>query len=200
MLNERKADFMAVGMSHDMLVHVFKEVYQALCEEFKENEKAHKKLGMQIHKTQPQVTYFKRLTETAHTPTQGSIDAAGWDLYADLQDIEQLTIEPGATVMIHTGISVALPENTFGAVYARSGLASKKGLAPANKVGVVDADYRGEVMVVLHNHSQSTQIIENGERIAQLVIQPYIKADFIELDELDNTSRGSGGFGSTGAK
>lgn len=200
MLNEKKADFIANGMSHDMLVHVFKEVYQALCTEFKENEEAHKKLSMQIHKIQPRITYFKRLTETAHIPTQGSTEAAGWDLYADLQDIESITIEPGDTVMIHTGIAMALPESTFGAIYARSGLASKKGLAPANKVGVVDADYRGEVMVALHNHSHFTQTIEAGERIAQLVIQPYIKADFIELDELDNTTRGEGGFGSTGAK
>ena len=113
---------------------------------------------------------------------------------------ESVTIEPGKTVLIHTGIAMEVPEGYAGLIYARSGLATKKGLAPANKVGVVDADYRGEIMVALHNHSKETATVENGERIAQMVITPYLMADFVECDELSDTVRGEGGFGSTGRK
>ena len=117
-------------------------------------------------------------------------------LYACLD--EAITIEPGQTVMVHTGIAMEIPEGFAGLVYARSGLASKKGLAPANKVGVVDADYRGEIMVALHNHGTQAQTVEPEERIAQLVIAPYIVGAFHQVDELSDTVRGAGGFGSTG--
>lgn len=141
---------------------------------------------------------LKKLNDTAILPTYGSAYAAGADLYA-LPDTD-VTIEPGQTVLIHTGIALELPIGYAGLIYARSGLASKKGLAPANKVGVVDCDYRGEVMVALHNHGTMTQTVSGGERIAQLVITPYITASFIEADELSDTARGAGGFGSTGTK
>ena len=111
-----------------------------------------------------------------------------------------VTIAPGETYLVHTGISVAVPEGYAGLIYARSGLATKKGLAPANKVGVIDADYRGEIMVALHNHSAQPAEIDNGERIAQMVITPFLTAEFVERDELDETERGTGGFGSTGTK
>lgn len=140
---------------------------------------------------------FKRLNKNAHAPTYGSEFAAGADLYA-LTDGEAISLAPGATVMVHTGIAVEIPEGYAGFVYARSGIASKRGLAPANKVGVVDSDYRGEIMVSLHNHSASVQEIADGERIAQLVIAPFLAVDFTECDELSDTVRGEGGFGSTG--
>lgn len=141
---------------------------------------------------------IKKLDDRAVIPTYGSDFSAGCDLYAVTdQDID---IKPGETVMIHTYLSMEIPVGYAGLIYARSGLASKKGLAPANKVGVVDADYRGEIMVALHNHSNDTQTISNGERIAQLVITPFLKASFIETDELSDTVRGAGGFGSTGTK
>ena len=127
----------------------------------------------------------KKLDERAVLPVYGSEFAAGADLYA-LTDGE-VAFLPGETKLIHTGL-----------IYARSGLATKRGLAPANKVGVVDSDYRGEVMVALHNHSDKEQVIGAGERIAQLVITPFLKAEFFEADELDETARGAGGFGSTG--
>jgi dUTP pyrophosphatase len=111
-----------------------------------------------------------------------------------------VVIEPGQTVLIHTGLAAEIPIGYAGLIYARSGLASKKGLAPANKVGVVDADYRGEIMVALHNHSDAAASVTHGERIAQLVIAPFLAADFNEVDELNDTERGSGGFGSTGTK
>ena len=139
---------------------------------------------------------IKKLDEKAVIPTYGSEYAAGADLYACLD--EAITIEPGQTVMVHTGIAMEIPEGFAGLVYARSGLASKKGLAPANKVGVVDADYRGEIMVALHNHSNEMQKIEKYERIAQIVFTPYYAATFNEVDELTDTVRGEGGFGSTG--
>lgn len=141
---------------------------------------------------------IKKLNDTAILPTYGSAYAAGADLYA-LPDPD-VTIEPGQTVLIHTGIALELPIGYAGLIYARSGLASKKGLAPANKVGVIDCDYRGEVMVALHNHGTVSQTVSGGERIAQLVITPYITASFVEADELSDTARGAGGFGSTGTK
>ena len=141
---------------------------------------------------------IKKLNEEAKIPTYGTDYAAGADLYALTEDI--VTIMPGETKLIKTGISMEIPTGYAGLIYARSGLASKKGLAPANKVGVVDSDYRGEIMVALHNHSNEERQIENGERIAQFVITPYLKACFEELDSLDDTQRGENGFGSTGTK
>lgn len=141
---------------------------------------------------------IKRLNDNAIIPTYGSEYAAGCDLYACLNDKE--IIEPGETKLIKTGISLEIPINYAGLIYARSGLASKKGLAPANKVGVIDSDYRGEIMVALHNHSNETRKIESHERIAQLVVTPFLKVNFNEVDELDETVRGAGGFGSTGNK
>lgn len=141
---------------------------------------------------------IKKLDENAVIPTYGSEYAAGADLYACTDG--SVTINPGETVLIHTGIAMELPLGTVGLIYARSGLASKKDLAPANKVGVVDCDYRGEVMVALHNHGLVPRTIENGERIAQMVIAPYYTAEFAEVEELSETVRGEGGFGSTGTK
>ena len=141
---------------------------------------------------------IKKLRENATVPTYGSEFAAGADLYAATEDA--VTIAPGETKLIPTGIAMEIPVGYAGFIYARSGLASKKGLAPANKVGVVDADYRGEVMVALHNHGTTEQTIEMGERIAQMVIAPFITANFIESETLEDTVRGAGGFGSTGSK
>lgn len=138
---------------------------------------------------------FKKLNDGAIVPKYGTSYAAGADLYAC--EGKDVTIEPHQTVFIHTGIALAIPEGTVGLIYARSGLASKRSLAPANKVGVIDSDYRGEIIVSLHNHGDVAQIVADKERIAQLVIAPYYTADFIE-DELDDTARGSNGFGSTG--
>lgn len=140
----------------------------------------------------------KKLKENAILPTYGSEFAAGADLYA-LPD-KEIVIAPGETKLIHTGLAMEIPQGYGGFIYARSGLASKCGLAPANKVGVVDADYRGEVMVALHNHSQVAQTVAAGERVAQLVIAPFLKVDFEEADVLQDTVRGAGGFGSTGTK
>ena len=111
-----------------------------------------------------------------------------------------MAVRPGETVLIHTGLAMAIPRGYVGLVYARSGLATKQGLAPANKVGVIDADYRGELMVALHNHSGEMRVVEDGDRVAQLVIAPYLTAEFAEAEDLDGTGRGAGGFGSTGAK
>ena len=141
---------------------------------------------------------IKKLNPEAVVPTYGSEYSAGADLYACEENT--VTIAPGETKLIRTGLAVEIPEGFGGFIYARSGLAAKKGLAPANKVGVVDADYRGEVMVALHNHSSLTQTVEKGERVAQLVIAPFLKADFTVADELSDTVRGEGGFGSTGTK
>lgn len=138
----------------------------------------------------------KKLSENATLPTYGSEFAAGADLYALTE--EEIIIKAGETKLVHTGIALEIPEGYAGFIYARSGLASKRGLAPANKVGVIDADYRGEVMVALHNHSQIDQSIMPKERIAQLVIAPFLKAEFYETEELSDTVRGEGGFGSTG--
>ena len=140
---------------------------------------------------------IKKLNENAIIPTYGSPFSAGADLYSAMDDV---TIEPHATTLIKTGLALELPIGFAGLIYARSGLASKRGLAPANKVGVIDCDYRGEVMVALHNHSGAAQTVAKGERIAQLVITPYVVADFEEADELSETVRGEGGFGSTGTK
>lgn len=140
-----------------------------------------------------------KLQDNAVLPTRGSNQAAGYDLYACLDD-EKLTIAPQHTVLVGTGLAVAIPDGYFGAIFARSGLASKKGLRPANCVGVCDSDYRGEYKVALHNDSDSDQIITNGERIAQLVVLPYLPVAFELVDSLDNTERGDGGFGSTGTK
>ena len=144
-----------------------------------------------------QTVKFIRLNEKAVTPSYGSAAAAGADLYACTEG-ETITFNPGETKLIHTGIAMQIPDGLVGLIYARSGIATKRGLAPANKVGVVDADYRGEVMVALHNHSDKDAVIEDNERIAQLVIAPFLKADFCEADELSETVRGEGGFGSTG--
>lgn len=141
---------------------------------------------------------IKKLNENATIPTYGSTFAAGCDLYACLE--EPMVIAPHSTVKVPTGIAMELPENMVGLVYARSGLATKRHLAPANKVGVIDADYRGEIIVALHNHSDEVQTIDAKERVAQLVIAPYYQADFEEVDDLSTTERGAGGFGSTGTK
>ena len=141
---------------------------------------------------------IKRLDEKAVVPTYGTEYSEGADLYA-LSDAD-ITVMPHETTLVHTGISLEIPEGYAGLIYARSGLASKRSLAPANKVGVIDADYRGEVMVALHNHSDKPQTISAGERIAQLVIAPFLKAEFELADKLSDTTRGAGGFGSTGKK
>ncbi len=139
---------------------------------------------------------IKKVREGAIVPKYGSEYAAGADLYACTDG--EVTIAAGETKVIPTGIALALPIGYAGLIYARSGLATKSGLAPANKVGVVDCDYRGEVMVALHNHSSESRTINSGDRIAQLVITPYITAVFEVRDELSQTARGAGGFGSTG--
>lgn len=138
----------------------------------------------------------KKLKENAILPTYGSPEAAGADLYACLEN--PITIQPGESVFIPTGLSMELPKGYVGLIYARSGLACKKGLAPANKVGVIDSDYRGEFIVVLHNHGGQPCEISHGERIAQLVITPVFTPGFIEVAELSDTVRSDGGFGSTG--
>ena len=138
----------------------------------------------------------KKLKETAILPTYGSPAAAGADLYAPQG--EGYTVAPGETVFVKTGLSAEIPAGYAGFVYARSSLGSKRGLAPANKVGVIDSDYRGEIMVALYNHSGETQTVMGGERVAQLVIAPVVRAVFSEADELSDTARGAGGFGSTG--
>ena len=138
----------------------------------------------------------KILREGAKLPTYGSAEAAGADLYACLE--ADVTVEPGQTVFIPTGFAMAVPKGCAGLVYARSGMACKRGLAPANKVGVVDSDYRGEIMVALHNHGSEAQIISHGERIAQMIITPVLTPGYAVAETLDNTLRGEGGFGSTG--
>ena len=143
-----------------------------------------------------QTVRVKKLRENAVLPSYGSDYAAGADLYA----CNAVTVEPGATEFVQTGLALEVPAGYAGLVYARSGLACKKGLAPANKVGVIDADYRGEIMVALYNHSSQAVEIEPGERVAQLVITPYLTAVFEETEELSDTVRGEGGSGSTGRK
>ena len=138
----------------------------------------------------------KKLSQNAILPTYGSAEAAGADLYACLD--EAVVIAPGQTVFVPTGIAMEVPKGCAGLIYARSGLACKRGLAPANKVGVIDSDYRGPIIVALHNHGNVEQIIAHGERIAQMVITPVLTPYYVQSDELDDTQRGNGGFGSTG--
>lgn len=138
-----------------------------------------------------------KLRDGAVVPRYATQYAAGADLCACLE-CESITVSPGETVFIKTGIALEIPNGLAGFIYARSGISCKRGLAPANKVGVIDSDYRGEITVALYNHSGEDRMVENGERIAQLVIAPYIKADFKECDTLIKTERGEGGFGSTG--
>lgn len=140
----------------------------------------------------------KKLRESARLPHRGSAFAAGYDLYAAPEDGNPIEIAPHTTAMVGTGLAVAIPEGYFGGVFARSGLASRQGLRPANCVGVIDADYRGECTVALHNDTDEKRTIQPGDRIAQLVILPFLAAEFDETDTLPETERGAGGFGSTG--
>ncbi len=139
----------------------------------------------------------KKLHPAAKLPTYGSTEAAGADLYACLE--EPVTIAPGETVWIPTGLALEVPKGCAGLVYARSSLGAKRGLAPANKVGVIDSDYRGEIRVVLLNHGKVAQTIAHGERVAQFLITPVLTPAYVEVTELTDTDRGAGGFGSTGA-
>lgn len=141
---------------------------------------------------------IKKLNERAVIPTYGSAGSAGGDLYSAEEN--DITIAPGQTAFIGTGLAVEIPQGLVGLVYARSGLACKKGLAPANKVGVIDSDYRGEIKVALYNHGKEPQTVAKGERIAQLVIAPFVFAEYEETYDLSDTARGEGGFGSTGRK
>lgn len=145
-----------------------------------------------------QTVKLKKLLPNAVIPTYGTEFSAGADLYAAMES--DVTIEPGCTEFIHTGLAMEIPVGLVGLVYARSGMACKKGLAPANKVGVIDSDYRGEIMVALHNHSNTAITVASGERIAQMVIAPFITAVYEEVDTLEDSVRGEGGFGSTGTK
>ena len=140
---------------------------------------------------------IKKLKDNAVLPSRGSAAAAGYDLYACLES-ESVEIAPHTTVKIGTGLSIAVPDGYFGAIFARSGLAAKEGLRPANCVGVADSDYRGEYIVALHNDGEAYRTVKNGDRIAQLVIMPFLSVEFCEVAELDETERGAGGFGSTG--
>ena len=139
---------------------------------------------------------FKILNDLATIPTKGSKEAAGYDLYA--ATAEPIVIAPHTTVKIGTGIAAAIPEKTFGAIFARSGIATKRGLRPANAIGVIDSDYRGELIVALHNDLDTPQTIEAKERIAQLIIIPYVHVELNQVENLDETERNTGGFGSTG--
>lgn len=142
--------------------------------------------------------YFKKLNDLAKTPTKGSVAAAGWDLYAATD--KPIEIYPHETVKVGTGLAVELPTMTFGAIYARSGLATKQGLRPANCVGVVDSDYRGEIIVALHNDTNEFQMVPAGSRIAQFIVQNYVPVEWHEVDKLSDTDRGEKGFGSSGVK
>lgn len=144
--------------------------------------------------TKQDILTLKLVNENARIPTVGSNGAAGYDLYS----CEKASIIPGETTVIHTGICVAIPEGQFAGIYARSGIATKKGLRPANCVGVIDSDYRGEIMVALHNDSSELQEIKTGDRIAQMIIQPYAQLELKVASWLDQTERGTGGFGHTG--
>ena len=141
---------------------------------------------------------FVRLDKNAIMPTYGTQYSAGADLYA-LPDGD-ITVKPGQTVLVHTGIAVSIPEGYGGFIFARSGIATKRGLAPANKVGVIDSDYRGEIMVSLYNHSSENQVVSSGERVAQMVIARHEQAEWVEVETLDETERGAGGYGHTGVK
>ena len=144
------------------------------------------------------IVKFVKLNSDAIVPTYGTPFAAGADLYALPHG--DIKINSGETVMIHTGIAMQIPDGTAAFIFARSGIATKRGLAPANKVGVIDSDYRGEIMVPIHNHSHTQQVIASGERVAQMVIMPFIKAEFTESESLEETERNVSGFGSTGTK
>ena len=157
-----------------------------------------KRLEEEVKKMKEMEIKIKKLKDAAKIPTYGTNYAAGADLYACID--EDVIIAPGETKLVPTGISLEIPEGYAGLIYARSGLATKRDLAPANKVGVIDSDYRGEIMVALHNHGQIEQKIEIQERIAQLFITPYLKAVFVPSLELEDTKRGANAFGSTGAK
>ena len=139
---------------------------------------------------------LKKLTDTATIPIRGTNSSAGYDLCADISS--SVFIAPGETVLIGTGISMAIPDGYYGGVYARSGLSSKEGLRPANCTGVIDSDYRGEIKVPIHNDSKETRTIKSGQKIAQIIISPYLEVTFSEVAELDDTNRGNEGFGSTG--
>ena len=139
---------------------------------------------------------IKKLTETAKLPERGSAYAAGYDLFADLK--EAVEIAPKQTLMINTGVAMEIPEGYWGGIFARSGLSSKEGLRPANCVGVVDADYRGPVCVALHNDGEVVRTVTPGQKVAQLVVVPFLAVEFDEVEELSDTVRGAGGFGSTG--
>lgn len=141
---------------------------------------------------------LKKINKNAKIPSYGSEFSAGADLYACEEN--EITIIPHETRLIHTGIAIEIPNGYVGLIYARSGLASKRDLAPANKVGVIDSDYRGEILVALHNHGNKDQVIQPFERIAQLVIAPVTQATFEEVEELNTTERNAGGFGSTGTR
>lgn len=144
---------------------------------------------------------IKKLNARAIIPTQGSLQSAGYDLYACLDENEpSVAIFPHSTKLIHTGLSIQPPEGYFGMIVARSGIATKRGLRPANCVGICDEDYRGEYLVSLHNDTDEIQYIEQGERIAQLIFMPYVQSEFVEVENLGNTERGTNGFGSTGTK
>ena len=143
---------------------------------------------------------YTKLSPTAQAPVQGSEWAAGWDLHADLEGKNLISLVPGEVKKISTGIAIALPQGTFGAIYPRSGNATKRGLVLANTVGIIDADYRGAVIVAMKNTSNEIQYIEQGERIAQLIVQPYVNVSFSETDSIGTTARGEGGFGSSGNK
>ena len=138
----------------------------------------------------------KKLRANAIIPTYGSPEAAGADLYACLE--ADVTIAPGKTVFVPTGLAMEVPKGYAGLIYARSGMACKRDLAPANKVGVIDSDYRGEILVALHNHGKAPQTISHGERIAQMIITPVLTPAYEIAENLDDTHRGEGGFGSTG--
>ena len=142
---------------------------------------------------------IKKLYEDTIIPTRGSLEAAGYDLYAHI-DEDKHELKPGETFMIGTGIAIEIPSGYFAAIYARSGIASKRNLRPANCVGVIDSDYRGEIKVPLFNDSNENQIIENKERVAQIVIMPYLNVTFNEVEKLSESNRDEGGFGSTGTK
>lgn len=141
---------------------------------------------------------FMKVREGAKVPERGSKYAAGYDLSACIPDLERVIIHPGETVKIPSGLAVKIPDGYFGGIYARSGLSTKQGLRPANCTGIIDSDYRGEIIVALHNDSNEIRVIEHGQRIAQLVIQPYLNVEFEEVDKLEETERGDGGFGSSG--
>lgn len=138
----------------------------------------------------------KKLSPNAILPTYGSAEAAGADLYACLE--ESVTIQPGETAWIPTGLALEVPKGCAGLIYARSSMGVKRGLAPANKVGVIDSDYRGEIRVVLLNHGKEPQMVTHGERVAQMLITPVLTPVYTEVETLDDTKRGQGGFGSTG--